>query len=189
MTVTRLLTLEDVPALAELYRSNRDFLAPFEPVRSEEFFTVEGQRAFVERALARYEQEAMCPLVILNEAGNVAGRININDIVRGAFQSGSLGYWVGAGDNGRGLATSAVRETVAWAFGELDLHRLQAGTLLDNAGSQRVLERNGFTPIGFAPACLKIAGRWQDHMLFQLVAPGEPAGHRRPAHQLPLRPA
>jgi ribosomal-protein-alanine N-acetyltransferase len=36
MTVARLLTLEDVPALAELYRANRDFLAPFEPVRSGE---------------------------------------------------------------------------------------------------------------------------------------------------------
>ena len=172
MTVTRLLMMEDVPALAELYRANREFLAPFEPVRPEEFYTAEGHRAVVQSALARYEQGTIWPLVILNDAGDIAGRININEIVRGAFQSGNLGYWVSAGDNGRGLATRAIRETVALAFGELNLHRLQAGILLDNAGSQRVLERNGFTPIGVAPAYLKIAGRWQDHMLFQLIAPG-----------------
>lgn len=172
MTVTRLLTCEDVPALAELYRANRDFLAPFEPVRPEEFYTVEGHRAVVQNALARYEQGTICPLVILNDAGDVAGRININEIVRGAFQSGNLGYWVSAGDNGRGLATRAISETIALAFGELNLQGLQAGTLLDNVGSQRVLERNGFTPIGVAPAYLKIAGRWQDHLLFQLIAPG-----------------
>jgi ribosomal-protein-alanine N-acetyltransferase len=58
------------------------------------------------------------------------------------------------------------------AFVELGLHRVQAGTLLHNVGSQRVLERNGFTRIGLAQDFLKIAGRWQDHILFQLVAPG-----------------
>ena len=125
MTVTRLLMMEDVPALAALYRANRDFLAPFEPVRPEEFYTNEGQRAAAESALARCKQGTMCPLVIFNEAGHVAGRININDIVRGAFQSGNLGYWVSARDNGRGLATAAIGETAAVAFGQLGLHRLQ----------------------------------------------------------------
>ena len=56
------------------------------------------------------------------------------------------------------------------AFTELGLHRVQAGTLLHNRGSQRVLERNGFTPIGVAPRYLHIAGRWQDHLLFQRLA-------------------
>jgi ribosomal-protein-alanine N-acetyltransferase len=92
--------------------------------------------------------------------------------VRGAFQSCSLGYWVSADANGRGLATRAVREIAGIAFGGLGLHRIQAATLLDNARSQRVLERNGFVRIGMAPAYLNIAGRWQDHFLYQLIAGG-----------------
>ncbi len=36
--------------------------------------------------------------------------------------------------------------------------------------SQRVLERNGFTRIGMAPGYLQIAGRWQDHYLYQLLS-------------------
>jgi ribosomal-protein-alanine N-acetyltransferase len=177
VTVTRLLAIDDVPALASLYQANRDFLAPWEPVRPDDFYTVEGQRAAVEGALARHEAGAASPRVILNEAGAIAGRINLADIVRGAFQSASLGYWVSAADNGRGLATAAVREAVAVAFAELGLHRVQAGTLLNNSGSQRVLERNGFTRIGVAPAYLSIAGRWQDHILFQVVAgPGSSRG-------------
>jgi [ribosomal protein S5]-alanine N-acetyltransferase len=127
----------------------------------------------------------MCPLVIFNEAGHVAGRININDIVRGAFESGNLGYWVSARDNGRGLATAAVGDTAAVAFGQLGLHRLQAATLLDNTGSQRVLRRNGFMPIGVAPAYLKIAGRWQDHLLFQLIAPDQTAPAQPAGSQVP----
>ena len=59
---------------------------------------------------------------------------------------------------------------VGVAFGELALHRLEAGTLLDNIGSQRVLEKNGFERIGIARRYLFIGGDWRDHVLFQRVA-------------------
>ena len=52
---------------------------------------------------------------------------------------------------------------------ELGLHRIQAGTLLHNVRSQRVLERTGFVRFGMAPAYLNIAGQWQDHALYQIV--------------------
>jgi len=170
MTITRLVAIEDVPVLAELYRANREFLAPWEPLRSEEFFTATGQRAAVEGALARHAEGTALPRVVLDEGGNVVGRINLTEIARGAFQSCSLGYWVGAAANERGLATRAVREIAGVAFGALCLHRIQASTLPHNTRSQRVLERNGFVRIGLAPAYLHIAGRWQDHLLYQLTA-------------------
>jgi [ribosomal protein S5]-alanine N-acetyltransferase len=172
MSATRLVTLGDAPAVAALYRANRDFLAPWEPVRDDEFYTEHGQQAVIERALERYAAGTCVPHVVLDEAGQVAGRINLNDVVRGAFHSCNLGYWVSASVNGRGLATAAVGEMARVAFGPFGLHRVQAATLLHNVASQRVLERNGFTRIGMAPAYLNIAGRWQDHLLFQLLAPG-----------------
>jgi len=169
VSVTRLVTPGDAPALAELVRVNRDFLAPWEPVRSEDYFTVGGQRAIIGDALARYKQGSALPHVILDRTGRVVGRITLNGIVRGPFQSCSMGYWVSASDNGRGLATAAVREITGVAFGELGLHRIQAETLLHNIRSQRVLERGGFVRIGMAPAYLNIAGTWQDHILYQVV--------------------
>ena len=99
----------------------------------------------------------------------MAGCITLNGIVRGPFQSCCMGYWVSATDNGRGLATAAVRDMIGVAFEELGLHRIQAETLLHNVGSQRVLERNGFVRFGVAPAYLNIAGKWQDHALYQVV--------------------
>ncbi len=110
-----------------------------------------------------------CGFGILDEEDRVAGRITLNDIVRGAFQSCHLGYWLSAAANGRGLATAAVRDMIRVAFEEQGLHRIQAGTLMHNVRSQRVLERNGFVRFGVAPAYLKIAGEWQDHALYQLV--------------------
>jgi [ribosomal protein S5]-alanine N-acetyltransferase len=101
--------------------------------------------------------------------GAVAGRITLNGIVRGAFQSCSVGYWVSEAVGGRGLATAALRDVKAAAFGALGLHRIQAETLVHNVASQRVLQRNGFSRVGLAPAYLKIAGRWQDCILYQVI--------------------
>ncbi|HEU4946695.1 MAG TPA: GNAT family N-acetyltransferase [Kribbella sp.] len=170
MRATRLATLDDAPALAELLRVNRDFLAPWDPIRGEDYFTVDGQRAVLRADLEAYEQGTKLPHVVLDDSGGVIGRITLNGIVRGPFQSCSLGYWVGAAHNGRGFATAAVRDILRVAFEELGLHRVQAEILLHNIRSQRVLERNGFVRFGMAPAYLKIAGQWQDHAVYQVLS-------------------
>lgn len=169
MTACRVIALDDAPVLAELVRANRDFLAPWEPARGAEYFTDAGQRAALEVSLAEQERGRGLPCAILDGDGAVVGRVNISNIVRGAAQSGSLGYWMAQAAGGRGVATAAVRDIIRIAFGELGLHRIQADTLVHNVASQRVLERNGFIRIGMAPHYLKIAGRWQDCILHQLV--------------------
>jgi ribosomal-protein-alanine N-acetyltransferase len=176
VTLTRLITLDDAPALADLLRMNRQFLAGSGPDRDDRYFTVDGQRDAIETALAQHEQGATLPHVMLDgleggEPDRIVGRIGLNSIQRGMFQSGNLGYWVSAADNGRGLATAAVAEIIAIAFSQLGLHRIEAGTLLDNVGSQRVLERNGFVRFGVAPQYLYMDGSWQDHVLYQLIRP------------------
>ncbi len=180
--VTRLLTPDDAVARAELLRVNRDFLAPWDPIRGPGYYTADGQRAALRDALARHAQGAALPHAILADSGRIAGCITLSEIVRGPFQSCHLGYWVGAADNGRGLATKAVREIISIAFGELGLHRIEAGTLVHNERSQCVLERNGFIRFGLAPAYLSIAGAWQDHVLYQLVntAADESGAGRQP---------
>lgn len=170
MPTCRLITPDDAPALAELVSANRDFLAPWEPVRGEEYFTEAGQRVSIGASLAEHERGRGLPCVILDSDRTVVGRINLNTIVRGASQSASLGYWLAEAAGGRGIATAAVRDIVRIAFGELGLHRIQADTLVHNGASQRVLERNGFVRIGLAPNYLKIAGRWQDCILHQLLS-------------------
>lgn len=170
MPTTRLLALKDAPVLAQLLRDNRDFLAPWEPTRPEDYYSEQGQRVVVEAALARHDEGTAHPRVIIDR-DRVVGRITLNEIVRGPLQSCSLGYWLNAADNGRGLASAAVAELVNFAFEELDLHRVQAGTQPHNLRSQRVLERNGFLRFGLAPSYIHIAGAWRDEILYQIVRP------------------
>ena len=171
VTSIRLVTREDAEILAERLHRNREFLAPWQPSREPEFFTRAGQRAAIERALQELEQGTTLPHVIVN-GDTLVGRVTLSNIVRGPFQSCNIGYWVTSEENGRGHATAAVEQISRIAFGELALHRIEAGTLPENIASQRVLEHNCFTRIGVAPAYLRIAGRWQDHVLYQKLAPG-----------------
>lgn len=168
MSTTRPVTLGDAEVVAALLRANRDFLAPWEPRRVERYYTEEGQRQMLVEALSAVDCH---PRVILDERGQVVGRITLNSVVRGAFQSCHVGYWLAESAGGRGLATAALREMVGLAFHELELHRVQADTLVRNVRSQRVLERAGFVRYALAPTYLKIAGRWQDCYLHQLINP------------------
>jgi len=160
--VIRPFTADDAYELAALLDENRAFLAPFEPSRDERFYSAEGQ-------LERLEREDQHVFSIIDE-GRIAGAATLSHVVRGPLQSANLGYWVAEQANGRGVATRAVSDLIPVAFGELGLHRLEAGTLTDNLASQRVLEKNGFERIGLARGYLHIGGAWRDHVLFQLLA-------------------
>ena len=163
--VVRLLAEGDGPALAEAYRRNREHLAPWEPERSEGFFSDAVHVRDVTAQCERAESGTAIPLVLV-DGDEIVGRVNLSDIVRGAFQNAHLGYWVDHRLVGRGIATMAVGVAMHAARGA-GLHRVQAGTLVHNAASQAVLARNGFERFGLAPRYLRIAGEWQDHVLFQ----------------------
>jgi ribosomal-protein-alanine N-acetyltransferase len=167
---TRLVADDDAAVLATLLTENRAFLAPWDPIRPDDYFTVTGQRAVIREALERYTLGASLPHVILDGDGRVVGRITLNGIVRGAFQSCSVGYWVGEEHNGKGYAGAALRHVMTLAFDHLGLHRIQAETLVHNVASQKVLERNGFVRFGLAPSYLNIAGEWQDHVMYQVLS-------------------
>jgi [ribosomal protein S5]-alanine N-acetyltransferase len=148
--------------MLDLYARNLEFLAPYEPIRSDDFLTVEAQRA-------RITEPGRHSWLIV-DGGEPAGFVGLSNVVRGPLQSAIVSYWVDERHNRRGLCTSAVAEVVEYAFGKLGLHRLEAGTLVDNVASQRVLEKNGFERFGLAHRYLLIAGEWRDHALFERIA-------------------
>jgi [ribosomal protein S5]-alanine N-acetyltransferase len=160
--IIRRLTLEDAGELAAVLVENREFLAGSSAVSAEPFFTAAGQRE-------RIESDGSERFAIL-DGGRIVGTVTLSNIIMGPLQSATLGYWVAERVNGRGLATRAVCEVSGIAFEDLGLHRLEAATLVDNAPSQRVLEKNGFELIGLARRYLQIAGEWRDHLLFQRTA-------------------
>ncbi|MFE1774533.1 GNAT family N-acetyltransferase [Streptomyces sp. NPDC059008] len=169
---------EDAAGLARSYLRSRDHLRPWEPDRDEAFFTPAGQAERLREMLAERGAGRSMPWVLVREPDggaaepDIVGTITLSGIVRGPFHSGNVGYWIDAGQVGRGLASAALRAVCAAADTELGLHRLQAGTLVHNAASQRVLTKCGFTLFGTAEDYLHINGAWRDHRLFQKILNG-----------------
>jgi [ribosomal protein S5]-alanine N-acetyltransferase len=163
----------DAADVAELLTAQREHLAPWDPRREPAFFTRAGQRA----RLSQVERDRAAGTAfrfLILEGGELAGEVSLTNVVRRSFQSANVGYWVAGERCGRGVATSALAAVCAFAFGELELHRLEAGTLVHNVASQIVLDRNGFVAFGVAPNYVRIAGEWCDHVLFQRTSEQRP---------------
>jgi [ribosomal protein S5]-alanine N-acetyltransferase len=96
-------------------------------------------------------------------AGRIVGVVNVNNIVRGLFQSAYLGYYVGAAFAGHGYMTEGLALVVRYAFTELALHRLEANIQPPNVASIALVRKCGFRREGFSPRYLQAGGQWQDH--------------------------
>ncbi|MYT27328.1 MULTISPECIES: GNAT family protein [unclassified Streptomyces] len=167
--------LADAAGFARSYQRSLDHIRATEPVRAEGYYTTAGQTERLRALLAERDAGRVMPWVLVREPDDgsdepdVAGAITLSQITYGPLRSASVGYWIDAGQLRRGLASAALRAVCAVADRELGLHRLEAGTLLDNTASQRVLTGCGFTLYGTAEKYLHINGAWRDHRLFQKI--------------------
>ncbi|MBL1098455.1 GNAT family N-acetyltransferase [Streptomyces coffeae] len=124
-----------------------------------------------ESRLGRFEEPTHEGFVIcLHGNGAILGGVNINNIVRGALQSGTLGYTAYASTTGRGYMTEGLGLVVQHAFGDLGLHRLEANIQPDNTPSLNLVKRLGFQREGYSTAFQFINGEWRDHERWAITA-------------------
>ncbi|MEK4460488.1 MULTISPECIES: GNAT family N-acetyltransferase [Paenibacillus] len=164
-------SLADSEALLALRHRNRDSHAPYEPLYEDSFFTLEKQQDYIRQKLHQAEEDRgyVFGIFLLKEE-RLIGYISISNLVRGVGQFADIGYMMDHHEQGKGHMTAALKLIIQYAFRALSLHRLQAGTLLHNDPSQRVLKKCGFQPEGIARKLIQIQGAWQDHQMFGLLA-------------------
>jgi len=109
-------------------------------------------------------------LVCLRGTDEIAGVINITNIVLGRFRSGYLGYYVFTGHERQGLMREGLRTVSQYAFKTLKLHRLEANIQPENSASIALAACCGFSREGYSPRYLKIGGRWRDHVRWGILA-------------------
>ncbi|CAL9367927.1 [Ribosomal protein S5]-alanine N-acetyltransferase [Streptomyces sp. enrichment culture] len=169
----RPLTREDGPEFTARARESKDLHRPWLfPPDSAEAYAVYAGRLIEDPARAGF-------LVCEKDDGSLAGFVNINDIVRGGFLSGALGYGAFAHAAGRGLMREGLGLVVRHAFGPMGLHRLEINVQPGNSASIALARACGFRLEGFSPEMLHIDGAWRDHQRWALTAPAGASG--RPA--------
>jgi ribosomal-protein-alanine N-acetyltransferase len=170
--VLRLAEPHDVNATVRFFSTNREHLAPSRPRMEAEFFTPEFWRTQVYAARAEFDADRSLRLFLFErDQAEVVGSLNFTSFVRGAAHFCTVGYGLARDREGRGYMTEALRAAVAYVFGELNMHRIQANYVPRNERSGRVLRRLGFVVEGYARDYLFLDGRWEDHILTALTNP------------------
>lgn len=143
MPELQLVRLDHAPALLVFEQDNRAYFAASIPDRGDEYFAEFEERHAQLLALQATGTDYFHVLVA--EAGEVVGRVNLFGVAAG---SADLGYRIAQKAAGRGLATAAVRMARELAAEQYGLSALRAKVTADNPASRKVLERNGFVAVG-----------------------------------------
>jgi ribosomal-protein-alanine N-acetyltransferase len=158
-------------AWAAVRRESRDFLAPWEPTWPADALTRGSFRRRVRSHAHEFRRGTGITFLILRRSdGAVLGGITVADIQRSVAQACSLGYWIGRDHARQGYMHEALGLVLRHVFVDQGLHRVNAACLPSNAASQGLLRKLGFRQEGYAREYLRIDGRWQDHLLFALLA-------------------
>lgn len=167
--VLRPLVPQDFTGWSEVRRRNGEWLTVWEPVKLPHHPDPETNReVFAARCGARDRERLAGSQYAFGifVDGAFAGEINLNNVVRGAFQSATIGYWIDKARAGRSFMSEAVVVLSQFAFEELGLHRIEVCIIPRNANSRRVMEKLHFREEGIAERFLEINGVWEDHVRF-----------------------
>lgn len=101
--------------------------------------------------------------------GRFVGEVSLGSVQRGPFQMGYIGYWVDQACAGSGYVPEGVVLLMRYAFGTLQLHRLEAAIVPRNLPSRRVAEKLGMRDEGTAQRFLQIQGVYEDHIRYAMT--------------------
>ncbi|MGE7694950.1 GNAT family N-acetyltransferase [Lysinibacillus sp. NPDC094177] len=130
----------------ELYRfekSNRQFFEQMVPSRGEDYYNFETFKIRHIELLAEQQEGKSKFYLIRDNSGNIIGRINLVDIDT-KNDIAEVGYRVGQEYGGKGIGAKALKLLLET---EISVKKIKAKTTMNNIGSQRVLEKNGFKQV------------------------------------------
>ena len=161
----------DAKAVLYYFESNKERLAPFEPAKPDNFYSIEYWKNRIRENLLEFDSDKSLRLFIFGPQRNVIGTVNFTEFVRGPFQACYLGFSIDKEYEGTGLMREALNAGIAYIFNTLHFHRIMANHLPGNIKSARLLHKIGFYKEGYAKDYLFINGKWQDHVLTSRTAP------------------
>ncbi len=173
--VIRTVEKEDCDKLLDYVTANREYLTPWEPARTESFFTLAAcQQRITQHLLLQSHNLSFYFLIFEKnrataEPENIVGIINYSNIFRFPFYACQLGYSLSETAQGKGIMRRALKATNQWMFESLNIHRIMAAYIPRNARSANVLKALDFVEEGRADQYLLINGNWEDHILTSLT--------------------
>ncbi|RLQ94624.1 GNAT family N-acetyltransferase [Falsibacillus albus] len=161
----------DAEDLLDFHVRNGELIQKYSPTFADGYFTLESKRQYIHNSMKLREEDKQYSFgIFLKDNETLIGDVSLYRVSRGSLQRSLIGYSLDHQYTGKGYATEAVSLAVYFAFNELNLHRVDAGVMLSNIGSMRVLEKAGFHKEGIERKGVKINGQWEDHQIFAIIS-------------------
>ncbi len=168
----RLIKSSDTSMIADYFMRNRNYLAPWEPKRSNCFFTADGWKQRLLQLVEMQKHNVAFYFVIVDTLEKkIIGTISYSNIINFPVYSTNLGYSLDENYQGNGIMRQAVKQTMDWMFSAQHMHRVMAGYMPRNKKSSNVLKALDFTIEGEAKDYLYINDKWEDHILAAKINP------------------
>lgn len=165
----KLLSVPEMDKILEFELLNREFFEKTCLPRGDSYYELDNFKRIIEDLVQEQGEGLLFMYLIYNNMGEIIGRVNLADVQRGNFNKAELGYRIGEAHQGRGYATKAVKLILEEVINNHKLHRIEAGTSVNNIGSQIVLIKNGFRFVGKQEKYILLNGEWHDNIIFEKV--------------------
>lgn len=171
--IVRLADPSEAPAVVKYLSANKDHLANAGPVWPDDYLTESYWVNQLNKNIEDFHAETAVRFFIFERSSpdTVIGAANINNIVKGAFYSGALGYGIAKDKEGKKIMKEALQSVITYGFSAFNLHRIMANYQPTNDRSGQLLRSLGFSVEGYARDYLIINGKWCDHILTSIINP------------------
>jgi ribosomal-protein-alanine N-acetyltransferase len=166
----RPLRASDARAWNEVRARNLDWLKPWEATVPPGDLSAPRTFRGLVRDLRRQAREHRALPFAVTVDDRFAGQLTVTNIVGGSARWAQLGYWIDRRHAGQNVIPTAVALVVDHCVFTLKLHRIEVAIRPENTASLRVVEKLGFSEVGYARGYLHIDGDWRDHRLFAITA-------------------
>lgn len=131
-------------------------------------YSVETARAWRRKALELFARGEGLAAGIVKD-GRIIGTIGMHAVDH-ANRRTSMGYWLDAAHQGRGIVTAAARAVVSYALQDLKLNRVQINCAPGNARSRGIPQRLGFKEEGVIRDAEWLYDHYVDHVVYGMLA-------------------
>lgn len=169
--ILQVLTADYSNEVCRFVSKNRTQFEKYEPILPANHYTPEHQHTILscELKLALQTKNIRYYVFLKEDPTQIIGTVALHNIATTAYSSCEIGYKFDFDHQHKGYAREAVAMAISIAFAALGLHRIYARVMPENTASIKLLKDLLFEEEGLEKECIKIQGKWQDHLRFALI--------------------
>lgn len=171
--VLKTLNSEAAPVVLAFYNENKEVFEPWEPLRSDHFYTLSYHKASL---TAEYNYMAEGKLIRFwvfqkDNMEEIVGSVCFQNIMKDPYHSCGIGYKFASKYQHQGYAFESIQRGMDIMFKEYLVHRIEAHIMPANKPSLGLMDKLSFQYEGISYSYAKINGKWEDHKRYSALNP------------------